>query len=821
MNENYINFLNHGLLPYFGMEDIKNEIIEFWKSTQESYSLRAMLISGEAGIGKSRLVEHIIQIIKKEGGIVIHIKLYPNSLNEIPNLISNELDAISFNFFKNRTFQDKTLNGNINNLASLSHIRSLIIIIEDVHLFTKESLSDLKKLLTGLNDEMISVLFLGRPIETIFNSVIEPYLIKELDLKEHSILDIFYMLKNLLGFEIEDKFILLIKEITRGNSLAIKSGIRGIIKAGLIDTNEKLIKSSVSNFNIILSKSIESLSEGMLSHLNEMEMTLCSQLSTLGEIFSRESAEILIGTKNSSLLNKLIFKGVLIETFKETPLRLGKNFSEYPPLSFTHSLVHDSFLKKSKLNFERILTIIYSNSPIFSLVPFIELNNFINKFGCSVLKLDNNLIEKSIENCIDIAYNISNTIDWKFAPILIDSIKSICEITMFEFDESCLKSKELKAKFLFTNLIIFKRDISSDNFINIATELIKLCQGLESEIITEYFIWGYDALFYNKIISRKDVDLLKELEFVDDKVKNNLNIQFSKPYLVFVRDIIRAHNNVKQEFWIINLIKEKFSFLLSKCENDEIRKKNLLLKVGTFLITNFNNNLEKAENYELLKRIEECNLSVTETNLIEKIKAIFLYEDGKLEESKIVFEKNINLNLILGNKFDYLLARSFIDCIKIDLGFSPDKIIIEFENLTEIAVNSKIVYFNNLIDSLILTGQDNYVIDLINNKLKFLDELYKPSLFVNLLSVINVKDLKKNDFTEFYEMKLFGLTMLIEILLDKNKNFDEKKINVINSELLNEVFKIGNIINALLSIKLLIFLKIENSKYYKKLECNV
>lgn len=153
--------------------------------------------------------------------------------------------------------------------------------------------------------------------------------------------------------------------------------------------------------------------------------------------------------------------------------------------------------------------------------------------------------------------------------------------------------------------------------------------------------------------------------------------------------------------------------------------------------------MEKAENYELLKRIEECNLSVTETNLIEKIKAIFLYEDGKLEESKIVFEKNINLNLILGNKFDYLLARSFIDCIKIDLGFSPDKIIIEFENLTEIAVNSKIVYFNNLIDSLILTGQDNYVIDLINNKLKFLDELYKPSLFVNLLSVINVKDLKK------------------------------------------------------------------------------
>jgi hypothetical protein len=150
----------------------------------------------------------------------------------------------------------------------------------------------------------------------------------------------------------------------------------------------------------------------------------------------------------------------------------------------------------------------------------------------------------------------------------------------------------------------------------------------------------------------------------------------------------------------------------------------------------------------------------------------------------------------LGNKFDYLLARSFIDCIKIDLGFSPDKIIIEFENLTEIAVNSKIVYFNNLIDSLILTGQDNYVIDLINNKLKFLDELYKPSLFVNLLSVINVKDLKKNDFTEFNEMKLFGLTMLIEILLDKNKNFDEKKINVINSELLNEVFKIGNFISC-------------------------
>ena len=83
MQQTLVHFLNHGLLPFVGRAEQVGRIEQFWRQTAESYGLRSLLLVGEAGVGKSRLVEEVIPRISLAGGAVIHAKLYPDSTTSV------------------------------------------------------------------------------------------------------------------------------------------------------------------------------------------------------------------------------------------------------------------------------------------------------------------------------------------------------------------------------------------------------------------------------------------------------------------------------------------------------------------------------------------------------------------------------------------------------------------------------------------------------------------------------------------------------------------------------------------------------------------
>jgi hypothetical protein len=66
--------------------------MEFWRGTLDAQGLRAALLLGEAGAGKSCVIEEIVPRIIRAGGAVVHAKLYPESATSLAPLLAKALD---------------------------------------------------------------------------------------------------------------------------------------------------------------------------------------------------------------------------------------------------------------------------------------------------------------------------------------------------------------------------------------------------------------------------------------------------------------------------------------------------------------------------------------------------------------------------------------------------------------------------------------------------------------------------------------------------------------------------------------------------------
>ena len=153
----------HSTPPFIGRDTEVATILNIYRNSLKRDFLSVCLIEGEAGIGKSRLLEEATHLLKDEGASIISIRLYPDSASSVMSLLANTIFAhptLNELLINN---VEPTLPSTMAALRRLIRLRSVIILIEDVHLLQREGLEELKRLIQGLFREPTTIICSFRP----------------------------------------------------------------------------------------------------------------------------------------------------------------------------------------------------------------------------------------------------------------------------------------------------------------------------------------------------------------------------------------------------------------------------------------------------------------------------------------------------------------------------------------------------------------------------------------------------------------------------------------------------------------------------------
>ncbi|MGE3799745.1 MAG: AAA family ATPase [Candidatus Kapaibacterium sp.] len=80
-------------LPFVGRERELNTILSFYHQTFRQDGLSSLWLQGEAGIGKSRLLNVVAAKFIEEGSSVLHLKIYPDTASSLISLIGRTIVA--------------------------------------------------------------------------------------------------------------------------------------------------------------------------------------------------------------------------------------------------------------------------------------------------------------------------------------------------------------------------------------------------------------------------------------------------------------------------------------------------------------------------------------------------------------------------------------------------------------------------------------------------------------------------------------------------------------------------------------------------------
>jgi hypothetical protein len=444
--DSLLDFLNHGILPFVGRTAESARIIDFWRGTFDAYRLRIALLTGEAGIGKSRLIEEIIPRMVAVGGAVVHTRLYAESATSLVPLVARALwhpDA-------GRSLLAKEPEGMLGSVASalrrLSRLRATLLVVEDIHLLGGDALREFSQLLHAISEENISVLCLGRPVEMEARPVLEPCLIDEIELRGLTGDDYRNLWERMMGMAAEPEVTTALYEATAGNPLALRSALRGAIKAETVRrearSNTWRMTSSVQVFSNTLKQNVGLLAEGMTVHLSEEEKGAARQLACLGELFSREAAEEMVENAER-IIESLTFAGIIAQAGSAATSLVGTT-SNHPVLAFSHTLLHRRLLEGATIDPRRLLRVVGRQLPFYSTLPFQLL---CRQFTYAGGKLEYD--REAVNVAISVAVALDATPDWRLKDIPLLAAASLIERRKGEWgpeEGSDLELKLLEAR---------------------------------------------------------------------------------------------------------------------------------------------------------------------------------------------------------------------------------------------------------------------------------------------------------------------------------------------------------------------------------------
>ena len=497
MHNSFVDFLNHGTLPFIGRSDEQQRIVQFWERTaSHADSLRVLLVSAEAGAGKSRLIEETLPAIAEQGGVVIHLKLRPEGAASLGPLLAGAFgNSASASQLLQRGKPEPTLQSALAMLRRLCGLRRTFLAIEDIHLLAGPTLREFALLLEGLADEPLSALLATRPTELGGRAVAEHHISEEITLKGFSETDLLAMWQELFTVPPAHDAVALLLQATRGNALAIRSAMRGALRSGAIQLQwhkqgEERVRVNVGMLAGVARRSTEGIVDGMIADLNNHQLLAAQRLSLLGEVFSQEAAAGMLDDAEQAV-RALVFRGILLHsTTPVTPL--NSRSEEDLPLAFTHTLLHNTLVESAELEpdeLARLSAVVANSLPIYTHLP-------IRLLGHHAGSVANLPIRETVAAAItEIARKLNQTADWQSGKGVIDAAVAIIEANPALQAEFSFAERLLQCQILATQLDVNLRSDDSIEHRDLAERLQALTEGSTETAMLRYHIHALEHLF--------------------------------------------------------------------------------------------------------------------------------------------------------------------------------------------------------------------------------------------------------------------------------------------------------------------------------------
>ncbi len=535
------DFLNHGILPFTGRSQQLNELHAFWRSTIESSSLRMGLLVGEAGSGKSSLIETLAPMVTADGGVMIHVKLYPDAALSLAPLMAHVLTRPGTAPGILRQAPETSLGGVAGALRRLTRLRPTLLVIEDIHLLANESLGELSRLLHALADEPLTVLCPARPFDSTIQGALERYTVHEWHLGGLDQKEVGQLWVELFGTRPDDSIFKALYTATLGNPLALRSALRGALKSGAITcehtTNRWHLAVSHRQFEQVLERSVRLLSEGMAAHLTDEERRIAEQFACLGELFPQE-AIALLAPKKEEIVERLVFKGILIVS--ETASRPLAGISKSSPLSFTHTLLHRRFVESATTDATALVRVIASGVPLYSVLPF----QLIAEGADIRIDAECEVIAHAVNRVMAIIPGLNITTDWRLNVPLWHAANRIVQLRSDCWDQEQHAMQELAM--LDARIITEIRNQHTDEYYNLAMQMLELSFKAETEFFVTHRMRAYGNLHLSYF--RRMPERCRQLwNDVENLLEQHPYLRYTNAYIRYIGRVLNMSGVVASE----------------------------------------------------------------------------------------------------------------------------------------------------------------------------------------------------------------------------------------------------------------------------------
>ena len=589
-------FVRNGALPCVGRAAQLEQITRLWHDT-EAATLRAALLVGEAGSGKSRLVEEAIRRIAAADGAVVHARLRPEESASIGPVLALAMWGSESAGPLLKQEPEGTIPAVAAALQRIAGLRRTLLVIEDIHLLHGITLREFAILLDLLADDPLAILCTSRPAELDARALLQPFIREEIALAGLQREDLAQLWRELFDDRANPEALQAMERATLGNPLAFRSALRGAINSGAMRmeeaTNIWRVSLAPAAFAEVVGRTAQRISEGMISHLSDVELHAAQMLAVLGESFSFESATLLLPGAEA-MLPRLVEQGVIARPLTAS-YPLNGVASAHPPFAFVHTLLHRWLWERATPSFGSIARLLANSPPIFSVRPFQFLLECANPES-----LPQAVAEQAITRLLPVAAALDHSADWPYALTIYHACQAVYQGV--EHWEHQTDQYRVRIELLMRGV----NQLRSRNAPEAYAEMIAEIMHISATLLENGYPTArmYALSFQQEYLwHTQDPAYLDIWQEVQSLCRQHPEVRFDFPYLEFLSQAMHFAI-IEPDLGRMEAIEQELDDLMESPHATDPFKNHALLHVARYLILKFDTAQELSRRQRLRQQLD-------------------------------------------------------------------------------------------------------------------------------------------------------------------------------------------------------------------------